>query len=64
MHNIFKYLFNGIAKVTPPGPSKNERTYTYTDSNGIPHYTIDKRALERNKYAPWGRGHLGGRAIK
>lgn len=23
-------------------------------------FIIDHRALERNKYAPWGRGHLSG----
>ena len=27
-------------------------------------YRIDHKALERNKYAPWGRGALGGKEVK
>ncbi len=27
---------------------------------GVDVFNIDHRALERNKYAPWGRGHASG----
>lgn len=37
-------------------------TATNVDYMGRQHYTINHRVLERNKYAPWGRGLLGGKA--
>lgn len=36
---------------------------TNIDAIGRQHYIINHRALERNKYAPWGRGLRGGRPV-
>ena len=34
--------------------------HTRCYKTGRDSHIVDLRALERNKYAPWGRGHLSG----
>lgn len=34
------------------------------DSGRVPHYVVNEKSLERNKYAPWGRGTNSGLPIE
>lgn len=54
----------GLSDMAPaqmPSASKFSQALMPTDKPG--HFTVMWRALERNKYAPWGRGALGGRNV-
>lgn len=48
------------------GGTKYERSLFNTGKlhNGLPVSRSDVRRLERNRYAPWGRGDLGGRPVR
>jgi hypothetical protein len=55
---------NAIHAVKPTGDMRAAR-YTHDevmrDGKTVrPHFVIDRKLLERNKYAPWGRGIFGG----
>lgn len=52
-----------IERNNKPTKFQQALRYTHTDHHGIEHFEVDHRALERNRYAPWGRGHLGGASL-
>ena len=53
-----------IERNNKPTALQQALRYSHTDHNNIEHFTVDHRALERNIYAPWGRGHLGGSSVE
>ena len=66
MQNLIARLLgksaNAVAGIPMPKPTRLSQATisTEVDHRGVQHFYVDHRALERNKYAPWGRGHLSG----
>jgi hypothetical protein len=58
--NHIKTGLEGYAVVQPPlqhrTHNENARVFSHEDRQGRAHFVIDHYSLEKNKYAPWGRG--------
>jgi len=60
LHSFFKINTAVGRRVGEPSKRSQALRVAGNTIHGHPIYKIDHRALERNIYAPWGRGHLGG----
>jgi hypothetical protein len=47
----------------PKGTVQHHPQYAINYANGTAFYKVDLRLLERNRYAPWGRGEFGGKQV-
>lgn len=64
---LISALLSALHNITGGSGAARGRTDKFYDSlvcknprSRVGHYTINWRSLERNKYAPWGRGPFGG----